>query len=77
MSKTSVIIIIITQNLRFGEDIQDMTTNVMVTLVCSVCGNRTGLYFQGFASFFSLGTKEALAAKKAQGVVLGKPKGTI
>ena len=27
--------------------------------------------------FISLRTKEALAAKKAQGVVLGKPKGTI
>jgi len=32
MSKTSIIILIITQNLRFGEDIQDMTTKVMVTL---------------------------------------------
>ncbi len=27
--------------------------------------------------FISLRTKEALVAKKAQGVVLGKPKGTI
>jgi len=36
MSKTSVIIFIITQNLHFGEDIQDMATKVMVTLFAEI-----------------------------------------
>ena len=64
-----VIILIIKQNLRLGEGLQDMTAKVMVTLLA--------LFAEIERDFISLRTKEALAAKKAQGVVLGKPKGTI
>ena len=64
-----VIILIIKQNLRLGEGLQDITAKVMVTLLA--------LFGEIERDFISLRTKEALAAKKAQGVVLGKPKGTI
>ena len=64
-----VIILIIKQNLRLGEGLQDITSKVMVTLLA--------LFAEIERDFISLRTKEALAAKKAQGVVLGKPKGTI
>ena len=69
MSKTNIIIFIITQNLRFGDDIQDMTTKVMVTLFALFAEIERGFIFSQ--------TKEALAAKKAQGIVLGKPKGAF
>ena len=64
-----VIILIIKQNLRLGEGLQDITAKVMVTLLA--------LFGEIERDFISLRTKEALAAKKAQGIVLGKPKGTI
>ena len=64
-----VIILIIKQNLSLGEGLQDMTAKVMVTLLA--------LFAEIERDFISLRTKEALAAKKAQGVILGKPKGTI
>jgi DNA invertase Pin-like site-specific DNA recombinase len=64
-----VIIHIIKQNLRLGQDLQDMTAKVMVTLLA--------LFAEIERDFISLRTKEALASKKAQGVILGKPKGTI
>ena len=64
-----VIILIIKQNLRLGEGLQDITAKVMVTLLA--------LFAEIERDFISLRTKEALAAKKAQGVILGKPKGTI
>jgi DNA invertase Pin-like site-specific DNA recombinase len=64
-----VMIIIIKQNLRLGEGLQDITSKVMVTLLA--------LFAEIERDFISLRTKEALAAKKAQGVILGKPKGTI
>ncbi len=64
-----VIIVIIKQNLRLGEGIQDMTSKVMVTFLA--------LFAEIERDFISVRTKEALATKKAQGVVLGKPKGTI
>ena len=64
-----VIVLIIKQNLRLGEGLQDITAKVMVTLLA--------LFGEIERDFISLRTKEALAAKKAQGIVLGKPKGTI
>jgi DNA invertase Pin-like site-specific DNA recombinase len=64
-----IIIFIIKQNLRLGEGLQDVTSKVMVTLLA--------LFAEIERDFISLRTKEALAAKKAQGVILGKPKGTI
>ncbi|MFT5197013.1 MAG: DNA invertase Pin-like site-specific DNA recombinase [Candidatus Promineifilaceae bacterium] len=62
-------VMIIKQNLRLGQGLDDVTAKVMVTLLA--------LFSEIERDFISLRTKEALAAKKAQGVVLGKPKGTI
>ncbi len=62
-------ITVIKQNLRLGEGLEDMTAKVMVTLLA--------LFAEIERDFISQRTKEALAAKKAQGVTLGKPKGTI
>ena len=62
-------IIVIKQNLRLGKGLEDMTAKVMVALLA--------LFSEIERDFISLRTKEALATKKAQGVVLGKPKGTI
>jgi DNA invertase Pin-like site-specific DNA recombinase len=64
-----VSITVIKQNLRLGKGLEDMTAKVMVTLLA--------LFAEIEHDFISLRTKEALAAKKAQGVTLGKPKGTI
>lgn len=64
-----VSIIIIKQGLKLTRDTQDMTAKVMVTLLA--------LFAEIERDFISLRTKEALANKKAQGVQLGKPKGTI
>jgi putative DNA-invertase from lambdoid prophage Rac len=64
-----ITIIIIKQNLCLSDDLQNMTSKVMVTLLA--------LFAEIERDFISLRTKEALASKKAQGVILGKPKGTI
>jgi DNA invertase Pin-like site-specific DNA recombinase len=64
-----VSVIIIKQNLRLGQGAQDMTAKVMVTLL--------QLFGEIERDFISMPIKEALAEKKAQGVLLGKPKGTI
>ena len=64
-----VIIHITKQSLRLGQDLEDITAKVMVTLLA--------LFAEIERDFISLRTKEALASKKAQGVILGKPKGTI
>jgi putative DNA-invertase from lambdoid prophage Rac len=64
-----VTITIIKQNLRLSNDLNDVTSKVMVTLLA--------LFAEIERDFISLRTKEALASKKAQGVILGKPKGTI
>ena len=59
--------IIIKQNLDIK--IHDMQSKVMITLF--------SLFGELERDLVSLRTKEALAAKKAQGVILGKPKGTF
>jgi DNA invertase Pin-like site-specific DNA recombinase len=64
-----VTVIIIKQNLQVGQGLQDMTAKVMITLLA--------LFAEIERDFISLRTREALAARKAQGVILGKPKGTI
>ena len=47
----------------------DMTSKVMITLF--------SLFAELERDLISLRTKEALANKKAQGIKLGKPKGTV
>lgn len=64
-----VTIRILKQGLNLSQSSQDMTAKVMVTLLA--------LFAEIERDFISLRTKEALASKKAQGVQLGKPKGTI
>ncbi|MDQ5884810.1 MAG: hypothetical protein QG556_1150 [Pseudomonadota bacterium] len=60
-------VIAIKQNLDIKQ--HDMTSKVMITLF--------SLFSELERDLISLRTKEALASKKAQGVLLGKPKGTI
>ena len=65
--KKQVRIIVIKQNLDMKQ--HDMTSKVMITLF--------SLFAELERDLISLRTKEALANKKAQGIQLGKPKGTI
>ena len=60
-------VIIIKQNLDIAQ--HDMNSKIIVTLF--------SLFAELERDLISLRTKEALAKKKAQGVQLGKPKGTI
>lgn len=60
-------VIICKQNLDISK--QDMNSKIIVTLF--------SLFSELERDLISLRTKEALAAKKASGVILGKPKGTI
>ena len=60
-------IIILKNNLDISQ--HDMNSKIMITLF--------SLFAELERDLISLRTKEALAAKKAQGQVLGKPKGTI
>jgi DNA invertase Pin-like site-specific DNA recombinase len=64
---SNVRVIIIKQNLDISE--HDLNSKVIVTLF--------SLFGELERDFVSLRTKEALAAKKAQGIKLGKPIGTI
>jgi DNA invertase Pin-like site-specific DNA recombinase len=64
-----VTVIVLKQNLILSAESQDMTAKVMVTLLA--------LFAEIERDFISLRTKEALTAKKAAGVRLGKPKGTL
>lgn len=63
----NVRIIIIKQNLDISK--HDMTSKIIATLF--------SLFAELERDLVSLRTKEALAAKKVQGVKLGKPKGVI
>ncbi|WP_298628254.1 recombinase family protein [uncultured Legionella sp.] len=65
--KKQVRVIAIKQNLDIKQ--HDMTSKVMITLF--------SLFSELERDLISLRTKEALAGKKAQGVLLGKPKGTV
>ena len=62
-------LIVIKQNLDLRHNRQDMTAKIIVTLF--------SLFAELERDLISLRTKEALVAKKAQGIKLGKPRGTI
>jgi DNA invertase Pin-like site-specific DNA recombinase len=63
----NVRVVIIKQNLDIAK--HDMSSKIIVTLF--------SLFAELERDLISLRTKEALAAKRTQGVKLGKPKGTI
>jgi len=63
----SIRLIVLQQNLDIDQ--QDMNSKIMITLF--------SLFAELERDLISLRTKEALSAKRAQGVKLGKPKGTI
>lgn len=65
--KKQVRVIAIKQNLDMKQ--HDMTSKVMITLF--------SLFAELERDLISLRTKETLANKKAQGIRLGKPKGTV
>ena len=67
MVKRSIRVIIIKQNLDIAQ--HDMNSKIIITLF--------SLFSELERDMISLRTKEALQAKKAQGVKLGKPKGTL
>ena len=67
--KRKVRVIVIKQNLDLNQNEQDMNSKVMVTFF--------SLFSELERDLISLRTKEALASKKRQGQILGKPKGTI
>lgn len=61
--------IVLKQNLILSKDQDDLQSLTMVTML--------SLFAQMERMMISKRTKEALAARKAQGIQLGKPKGTI
>jgi DNA invertase Pin-like site-specific DNA recombinase len=65
--ENNVRIIVLKQGLDISR--QDMQSKIIVTLF--------SLFAELERDLVSLRTKEALAAKKSQGILLGKPKGTI
>lgn len=66
---SDITILILKQHLQLDKHQDDMQSITMITML--------SLFAQMERTMISRRTKEALAAKKAQGVVLGKPKGTI
>lgn len=64
-----ITLLILKQSLKLSKDQDDIQSITLITML--------SLFAQLERSMISRRTKEALAAKKAQGVVLGKPKGTI
>lgn len=67
MIKPNIRVIIIKQNLDISR--HDMNSKIIITLF--------SLFAELERDMISLRTKEALLAKKAQGIKLGKPKGTL
>ena len=67
--KQGVRVILTKQNLDMKLHEQDMTSKILLTLF--------SLFAELERDLISIRTKEALASKKAQGVQLGKPRGTI
>ena len=67
--RSHITIIIIKQNLTLDQHQDDIQSLTMITML--------SLFAQLERTMISRRTKEALAAKKAQGIPLGKPKGTI
>lgn len=65
--QSQIRVVILKQNLDINE--HDMNSKIIITLF--------SLFGELERDMVSLRTKEALAAKKAQGIKLGKPKGTI
>jgi DNA invertase Pin-like site-specific DNA recombinase len=63
------VITVLKQNLILDKDQDDIQSLTMITLL--------SLFAQMERMMISKRTKEALAVRKAQGVTLGKPKGTI
>lgn len=68
LAERKIRLIAIKQNIDINGD-RDMTSKIMVTIF--------SLLAELERDMISLRTKEALAAKKRQGITLGKPKGTI
>lgn len=64
-----ITILILKQRLKLNKDQDDIQAITMTTML--------SLFAQLERSMISRRTKEALAAKKAQGITLGKPKGTL
>ena len=67
--QSGVRVVVLKQNLRLDKDQDDIQSLTMITLL--------SLFAEMERRMISRRTKEALAARKAQGVQLGKPKGTI
>ncbi len=65
--ESQIRVVVLKQNLDINE--HDMNSKIVITLF--------SLFGELERDMVSLRTKEALAAKKAQGIKLGKPKGTI
>lgn len=69
ITERDIRVIIIKQNLDISNQTKDMTAKIMITLL--------SLFSELERDFVSIRTKEALKGRKAQGVILGKPKGTV
>lgn len=67
--KNGIRVILIKQNLDMRPREQDMTSKVMIILF--------SLFSELERDLISMRSREALSAKKAKGIQLGKPKGTI
>ena len=67
LAHRSIRVIVLKQNLDISQ--QDINSKVILTLF--------SLFSELERDLISLRTKEALASKKRQGQILGKPKGTI